>query len=640
MAVRVMNQLPDQVDELRGALSQGTHALSTTGDLQTSWQNFERAFQLADQAGDVQAMAIAALGLGGLWVRERRTVTGAALLTARLQQVLPLLDPHSSFALRIRARLAGEADYSHGEHAGILAVLDEARSAADPVALAEVLSIAHHCLLAPDHARLRRELAVELTKVSFTTGRRSDFMMGLLWQTVDSYIEGDPHAGRLLAELREHLKQGSHLAAGFVVSAIAVMLAIRAGHFDEAESLARSCAESGAAAGDIDSEWWYGAQLATIRWYQGRLGELLPALQERAQSPVLSDVDNSAVAALTVAAALNQDRRTAASSLAILCGTDLADLPRSSSWLVTMNGVVEAAYLLRDTHVATQAYELLLPYSHLPMVGSLGITCFGSAHQALGVAALTANQLDLAVDHLRQAVQHNLALAHWPAVIASRRRLAQACVRRGNPGDGDTARLQLDAATSESAALGLPFSEHPVSGPVDMLAECKRVGRQWQLSVRHRRVLVADSVGMLHLAVLITNPRREIPAAELAAGLAAVTSSYGDNATPQTVLDADAIAEYRYRMKQLNAEIDELDSNDDEAVQASAERDWIAAQLAGATGFAGRTRTFSDQGERARVAVGKAIRRALVRISEADPVIGEHLRQTVQTGVRCSYWPG
>jgi hypothetical protein len=36
MAVRVMNQLPDQVDELRGALSQGTHALSTTGDLQTS----------------------------------------------------------------------------------------------------------------------------------------------------------------------------------------------------------------------------------------------------------------------------------------------------------------------------------------------------------------------------------------------------------------------------------------------------------------------------------------------------------------------------------------------------------------------------------------------------------------------------
>jgi len=40
------------------------------------------------------------------------------------------------------------------------------------------------------------------------------------------------------------------------------------------------------------------------------------------------------------------------------------------------------------------------------------------------------------------------------------------------------------------------------------------------------------------------------------------------------------------------------------------------------------------------VAVGKAIRRALTRIAEADPVIGQHLRQTVRTGTRCSYWPG
>jgi hypothetical protein len=38
--------------------------------------------------------------------------------------------------------------------------------------------------------------------------------------------------------------------------------------------------------------------------------------------------------------------------------------------------------------------------------------------------------------------------------------------------------------------------------------------------------------------------------------------------------------------------------------------------------------------------VGKAIRRAIVRATEADAIIGEHLRQTVHTGVRCSYWPG
>ena len=45
-------------------------------------------------------------------------------------------------------------------------------------------------------------------------------------------------------------------------------------------------------------------------------------------------------------------------------------------------------------------------------------------------------------------------------------------------------------------------------------------------------------------------------------------------------------------------------------------------------------------GERARVAVGKAIRRAILRVTREDSIVGEHLRQAVHTGARCSYWPG
>jgi hypothetical protein len=37
--------------------------------------------------------------------------------------------------------------------------------------------------------------------------------------------------------------------------------------------------------------------------------------------------------------------------------------------------------------------------------------------------------------------------------------------------------------------------------------------------------------------------------------------------------------------------------------------------------------------------VGKAIRRALARITAADAVIGAELQATVQTGVRCIYHP-
>ena len=625
-------------DELKGALADGIRAQHEAGDLQASRDSFERAYRLAERAGDAESMALAALGLAGLWVAERRTVTSTVLLEARLQHVLALLDPRSALALRVRTRLAGEADYAHGTHAAVLAALDEVRAAGDPELLAEALRIAHHCLLGPEHVSARRELAVELTKASFRTERHSDLLMGLLWQTADAYCAGDPHAGRLLGELKDHLAQHDHLAVGFVASAIDVMLAIRAGRFADAEALAAVCASRGAAAGDADHAWWSAAQLVTIRWYQGRLTELLPMLDDRVHSPVLSAVDNSAVAALAVAAALSGDRPRAASALAALCGSDLAALPRSSSWLVTMNGVVEAAYLLEEPDVAARAYELLRPHAHLPMIGSLGITCFGSVQHALGVAALTSRQLDLAIEHLTAAVQHNLALAHWPALVASRQRLAQAHVLRGSPGDADAAHRELDAATTEAASAGLPVPDYPAANPAPAVAEIQRVGRKWRLTLRGRGVLVEDSIGMVHLAVLIANPRQEIQAADLVAGLAGLSGTSGEAGAAQRVLDPEAIAEYRSRLKRLDTEIDELEP--DRARQARAERDWLVAQLSSAAGFGGRTRAFPDQPERARVAVGKAIRRALARITEADGVIGEHLRQTVHTGVRCSYWPG
>ncbi len=646
-------------DELKAALADGARAQHEAGDLQASRDNFEHAYRLAERAADVESMALAALGLAGLWVAERRTVTSTVLLEARLQHVLTLLDPRSALALRVRTRLAGEADYARGTHAAVLAALDEVRAqqaeaagaaGGDPELLAEALRIAHHCLLGPGQVGTRRALAVELTKASFRTERRSDLLMGLLWQTADAYCAGDPHAGRLLGELKDHLGQRDHLAVGFVASAIDVMLAIRAGRFDEAEALAAVCASRGAAAGDADHAWWSGAQLVTIRWYQGRLTELLPMLHDRVHSPVLSAVDNSAVAALAVAAALSGDRPQAASALAALCGRDLAALPSSSSWLVTMNGVVEAAYLLADADVAARAYELLRPHAHLPMIGSLGVTCFGSAQHALGVAALTTRQLDLAVEHLTAAVQHNLALAHWPALVASRQRLAQAHALRGSPGDADAARREFEAATAEAASAGLPvpdYAGHPVAGPAPAVAanevHCQRVGRKWRVTLHGRSVLVEDSIGVVHLAVLIANPRQEIQAADLVAGLAGLSGTGGEAGAAQSVLDHEAIAEYRSQLKRLDAQLDQAGIDQlepDRARQVRAERDWLVAQLSSAAGFGGRTRAFPDQPERARVAVGKAIRRALARITEADAVIGEHLRQTVHTGVRCSYWPG
>jgi hypothetical protein len=63
------------------------------------------------------------------------------------------------------------------------------------------------------------------------------------------------------------------------------------------------------------------------------------------------------------------------------------------------------------------------------------------------------------------------------------------------------------------------------------------------------------------------------------------------------------------------------------------------AELAASTGLGGRARTFADGRERARTAVQKAIRRAVARIGESTPVLGELLAASVQTGLVCRFDP-
>jgi len=610
----------------------GYRALDHEGDLAGARRWFEAAYVEAERAGDVSVMARAVVGYGGLWVHEHRTAVAAGLFQSRLAHVSALVDAErdAGLALRLRLRAVGEADYRAGRSENIMAVLDEARACADVDARIEALSIAHHCVLGPEHARERLGLAEELIGEAARTGRCGPMVMGLLWQAVDLLLAGDRHAGRRLAELREVLAEGPFLAADFVVSAVDVMFAIRAGRLDEAEQLAQHCYELGTKAGDADAPAWYAAQLVAIRWYQGRLPELLPTLAATASAPTLSAVDNSLLGALAVASALAGDRRTAENALASLRGPGLDRLPRSSSWLVAMYGIAEAAYLLGNRHAAARVHELLMPFAHLPMMASLGVACFGSVEHALGVAALAMGDLDRAIGHLREAVHRNVAFGHWPAVRASRLRLAEALERRGGPDDAS-------AASAQRVAAG------ELTPPVDAAdpppaAVCVRQGRRWRVELGRRSVVVDHVIGMLHLAVLTANPGTEIPSIDLVSGVEALGRAAP---TDQAMLDETTVRNYRRRVAELTEAIEVAERRRDARAVATMEqeREWVLAQLGAGTGLAGRRRSFANDDERARLAVGRAIRRAVARIDHADPVIGAHLRASIHSGMRCCYRP-
>jgi hypothetical protein len=98
------------IETLEWTLLDGEHALLVKGDMRRARERFDSAYAQAAQRGEADALARAALGLGGMWVHEHRTAAAAATVRVRRRDALSQLDAGSPLALRLRIRLAAEDD--------------------------------------------------------------------------------------------------------------------------------------------------------------------------------------------------------------------------------------------------------------------------------------------------------------------------------------------------------------------------------------------------------------------------------------------------------------------------------------------------------------------------------------------------
>jgi hypothetical protein len=107
------------------------------------------------------------------------------------------------------------------------------------------------------------------------------------------------------------------------------------------------------------------------------------------------------------------------------------------------------------------------------------------------------------------------------------------------------------------------------------------------------------------------------------------------------VIDDKAKADYSRRIIELKEEIDEAEKNNDptRANMARSEKESLEEYLLAASGFRGRTRTFSIDAERARSSVTKCINVSRKKIREKHPELGQHLNKSIKTGFSCSYSP-
>lgn len=426
------------------------------GRLGEARDRFDRAASAAERTGDPVLFAEAAVGLGGLWINERRAPVERARVLGLQRAALAGLAPEpEALRCRLAVRLAAENVYVGGPIEPVLDALAACRRTGDTRALAEALSLSHHALLTHEHVQQRLEIADELVEVASVAGYGVLGLLGLCWRTVDLFHLADGRAPRALEDLRQRADALACQSMLYIVSVMDVMRLIRAGRLDEAETAAERSYELGVAVGDPDAPAFFGSQLFAVRWIQGRDVEVLDAAEELARSPTLVTTDFAlrSVAAAIAARAGEVDRARAA--LGRLTTGGLAELPPSSTWLAGMWVITEAAVSLGDADLAREVYDLLSPYAEQPVMPSVAVVCLGSTERALGLAAATFADPDLAVQHLEGAVAADRRLGNRPLTTITSADLATILARRGRGDDVARAVALLEQAVGEGDGMGM-----------------------------------------------------------------------------------------------------------------------------------------------------------------------------------------
>ncbi len=193
--------------------------------------------------------------------------------------------------------------------------------------------------------------------------------------------------------------------------------------------------------------------------------------------------------------------------------------------------------------------------------------------------------------------------------------------------------------------------ERPNSRP----AAFKKEGEFWTIGYGTTTFRLRDAKGLRYIAYLLAHPGQRIHVHDLIEAIEGratggsktihaesrdleIVPEIGDSGP---IIDARARSEYRGRLRDLQAEVDEAERNNDlgRSDRLRAEVETLGQELASSFGLGGRARTASRSEERARGLVGKSIRSVVRKIRDQLPALGRHFGATINTGSFCSYQP-
>jgi len=438
-----------------------------------------------------------------------------------------------------------------------------------------------------------------------------------------------------MAEYRQALDAVQRLAAElrlpalrFLATAAKASLALLQGRFADAEALVESAHRSGGSSMPWDAVIFSQVQRFALRLEDGRLAELEPAIRRSAAGFPTRPLFGCLLARLHAELGDQDGARPVFEQLA---AGRFAGLPVNNDLLLSLSHLAQVAWFLRDAGSSAVLHGLLLPYRGL-VVDTLE-TSTGAVDRYLGLAALTAGDLETAELHLRDALDLNTRIGAQPWAARTQADLAALLLARDQPGDRERAAGLLAAALGTARRLGMTaFAERAgddlaragpdghlgqapprAAGAADGTASwsvCRREGEYWSIAFAGQAFRLKDVKGLHYLAHLLRNPGREYHVLDLAAagqqapaGGPRTSPARDDDlraARPSDtgpILDEQAKTAYRARLRELEEDLAEATSWADPVRAAKARQEMQF--LAGAVGLRGRDRTAGSPAERA-----------------------------------------
>jgi tetratricopeptide (TPR) repeat protein len=379
------------------------------GDSSAARTTLARAAELAQELDLPDVLASAALNVGAFNLSSGSV---DALLVELLERALGRA--HGDTRARLLARLGTALYWSDEvERREQLAVEAEqlARAGGDAATVAYVLGYNHVTAWSPERAGSAVAEASEVIELAEAAGEDEMALKARSWRINHLLTTGlvEPAFEDIdrFGELARRLRQPRCL---WYAPLFEAMRALMKGRFHETERLGAQSSRIGQEVDASLSALLTGAQLLYLRWWQGRLNELAPAVEGFAAGYPAMPAWRCALALI------RRELEDLEGTRAVLESVAIEELPHDNIWLVAMTLLAEAAGWVGDAAVAARLERLLTPFSDLVAV-SPDAACLGPVSRLLGLVVAAQGRHDEAQRWLERAIGQCVELGA-PALVA------------------------------------------------------------------------------------------------------------------------------------------------------------------------------------------------------------------------------